>query len=426
MTKTVGTPKSTEQTGTPGTFYGHPIVLRVKDLSWQPPVEEQPAASKDWVSNLLGEDPVQSTMEESLLVNVPTPEHPQPSVAPVVSPPQPTVPEPEPEGEEAPSYIHHRPGDDSRQRRESSLPIQQWKNRLVLPGIAISLVIATCWIMFSGEESKPPVEDVPQGLFVTSGELGSAPAWDATAPPPPPSETITIEPLESEIPYMASAPRNDMTNPSMSNPSTQAELTNVAAPQANQTQQPGEPYIPMFNQDLPPEPMAPEDEYYQFRPEGMENEPQPASDPSYAPSFNPAPSAGTYTPQFDGGASSSQIPNQQPSMQLNAPEMSQNANPATGQHWMQQQGNYDYVDGKLIPRTTSGVAASNQSQMPQIVHGSQSQPDMPAISTPQQPTYSQTNTQEQSPYGYGPYSNQEAPQEGARLGSVQPLDLGVR
>ena len=429
MTKPLGNPKSRENQDTQGTFYGHPVVIRVKDLTWEPPVEEQPAGTQDWVSNLLGEDPTADLAEESLLVEAPT--------APIM-PPQPAAMAPAAvevasapvasASTAAPSYIHHR-GEETRQARRESILSGQWRNRIYLAGMAVSLLVASAWLLSGDDDSIPPVDDVDQGLFVSTGELGSAPSWDATPGTDADNETITVSPLDTAIPMVATKPdRTELTNPTMGNPSQDTQMTNIASgyePEGSIAP----PYNnPASNQQLPPEPMAPEDEYYQFRPEGMESAPTGAG--SYSPSFNPATDE-DYTPQFDGRPSASPgMPSGGPSLELNAPATSQYSVPNgdSGRHWMQQPtGNFAYEDGKLTQRTAATNPANSQPQLPQIHEGYQPQPGMPMIGTPTQPTYSQTAPQNPSQGGFGftPYENREATPPGARLGSVD-LDSDIR
>ncbi len=427
MTKPLGTPQNRDHQDSQGTFYGHPIVIRVKDLTWQPPVEEAPVPQEDWVSNLLGEDPHEIESDDSLLVH--TAAAPIPMPEPVADlPPTPVVPaaapsaKNDPLGPTKPSYIHN--SSEGRTQRRASLISGQWKNRLALGGMAVSLLFVSVWALSSGGGGEePPVSEVEQELFVDTGELGPAPTWDGNPAASDPNETITLEPMgSSSVPQMASAPSRDISpSPAMSNPSHQAQLPNIST--ADELD-----YAPPAgNYNNPVEGMpaneAPADTYIpQFGPSNKNPDFEAPADDSYSPSYGGAPTE-AYVPSFDGGPSQ---PSSAPSMELNAPRTSQypSANPNSAErHWMLQ-------EGKLAERNPSGNSLPTSSQLPQIVEGPQYQADLPVVNNqpPQNNMPSMPN--QNDVYGYGPYPGSAIPQEAnqprARLGGVERLDMETR
>lgn len=440
MTKPLGTPQNCDTQDTQGTFYGHPIVIRVKDLTWQPPAQPEPATQQDWVSNLLGEDPQEGAYQESLLVAptaAPQPE-PQPEVAPLPQPAVEAAPEPpaEPAAPAKPSYIHN--SSESRQQRRASILSSQMKNRLALGGIAVSLLAVSFYALSgSGGSNESPVENVPQDLFVSTGELGDAPAWNANPATSDPSETITIEPMDSEIPQMASLPtRSPSPNPTMSNPSRNTQMTNISTPNSMDANTLPAAYSNPAQGDMGlPADVSPADQVWQFGPSNM--------NPDYEePPINPYSGA-------DGSVPTGNIPNfdssqSQPSqtrplpggsMDMSDPRTSQYqpSNSADGgRHWMQEEASdWDYQDGKLVRNTSSGNAASTGSQLPEIHQGYQPQTGFPVVNNQMSETTPAPNTQQDNgQWGFGPYSGASMPQEAAqpraRLGGIQPLDLESR
>lgn len=440
MTKPLGTPQNREPQDTQGTFYGHPIVIRVKDLTWQPPVQPVAEPQQDWVSNLLGEDPQEEAYQESLLVTptaAPQPE-PTPKAAPLPQPKVELAPEPpaEPAAPAKPSYIHN--SSETRQQRRASILSSQMKNRLALGGIAVSLLAVSFYALSgSGGNNESPVENVPQDLFVSTGELGDAPAWNANPAASDPSETITVEPLDSEIPQIASLPtRNPSANPTMSNPSRETQMTSIGTPDSLDTE-----YAPAaYNNPAQsgigaPAEAPPAEQVWQFGPSsGPADYEQPQANPYSEP--NGSVPTGNI-PSFDNGQSS------QPSqtrplpggtMDMSDARNSQYQAPAAdgGRHWMQQeQSDWDYQDGKLVRAGTSASAASTGTQMPEIHEGYQHQAGYPVVNN-QMPESAPAPgmPQDNSQWGFGPYSGSSMPQEAAqpraRLGGIQPLDLESR
>lgn len=443
MTKPLGTPHNPETQDTQGTFYGHPIVIRVKDLTWQPPAEPAPMPQQDWVSDLLGEDPHEGDTHESLLVSsvaAPQPE-PQSAAAPLPQPKLEAAPQPQPEpaAPAKPSYIHN--STDSRQQRRASILSNQMKNRLVLGGIAVSLLFVSVWALTgSGGSDESPVENVPQDLFVSSGELGSAPAWDANPAASDPSETITVEPLDSEIPHMASLPTRS--TPSMSNPSRDTQMTSIATPASMDMDTAPSGYNnPAQGGSLgSPSADSPANQVWQFGPSNVDpNYEEPAGDPQFTDRL-PASSNGI--PNFDGsqyqpsqGQPSQTRPLPGGSMNMNDPRTSQYPSPAndgSGRHWMQEeQKDWDYQDGKLVRNGAGGNPSSSGSQMPEIHEGYQHQSGYPVVNNQMPENNSPAGPQQDaSQWGFGPYSGASMPQEAAqpraRLGGIQPLDLESR
>lgn len=445
MTKPLGTPQNRETQDTQGTFYGHPIVIRVKDLSWQPPAEPVAVPQQDWVSSLLGEDPHEGDNHESLLVPAAPASQPKPQLEPAPLPPpkvesQPAPqPEPEPEPEPAaaakPSYIHN--SNESRKQRRASILSSQMKNRLALGGIAVSLLAVSFYALSgSGGSDESPVENVPQDLFVSTGELGDAPAWNANPAAPDASETITVEPMGSEIPQMASLPsRSTPSNPMMSNPSRDTQMTNIATPDATDITPSADPYSnpAQTNMGSPTE-LSPADQVWQFGPSNV--------NPDYQePPVNPYSDAGGSVPtgnvpNFDSSQSQPSQTRPLPggSMDMNDPRTSQYQPPAgdSGRHWMQEeQSDWDYQDGKLVRNNTGPAPTSTGTQMPEIYEGYQHQDGMPVVNNQMPQTAPAAGPQQDSSqWGFGPYSGSSMPQEAAqpraRLGGIQPLDLESR
>ncbi|QDU74008.1 hypothetical protein Pan97_10080 [Bremerella volcania] len=441
MTKPLGTPQNREPQDTQGTFYGHPIVIRVKDLTWQPPVEPAPAPQQDWVSNLLGEDTHEGDHHESLLVAAPVASQPapQPQAAPLPQPKVEATPQPqaEPVAPTKPSYIHN--SNETRQHRRASILSSQMKNRLALSGIAVSLLAVSFYALSgSGGSDQSPVENVPQDLFVSTGELGDAPAWNANPAASDPSETITVEPFEGEIPQIASLPtRNPSSNPTMSNPSRDVQMTNIATPDVMQTGNMSHSY---GNPAQGSEPAgSPADQVWQFGPSNMNPD---YEEPLGGPAFtDQVPEYRNDVPQFDGSQPTMGQP--QPSqtrplpggsMNMSDPRTSQYQAPAgdSGRHWMQQeQSEWDYQDGKLVRNSSRGNPASPGTQMPEIHEGYQHQAGYPVVNN-QMPENAPAPgmQQDNSQWGFGPYSGSSMPQEAAqpraRLGGIQPLDLESR
>ncbi|MEW4564154.1 hypothetical protein AB1K70_16570 [Bremerella sp. JC770] len=447
MTKPLGTPHNRDTQDNQGTFYGHPIVIRVKDLSWQPPAEPAVAPQQDWVSNLLGEDPNEADHHESLLVPsavTPAPEPqlpPAPLPEPKVEAPVEPKPEPEPVAASKPSYIHN--SSESRKQRRESILSSQMKNRLALGGIAVSLLLVSFWALSgSGGSDESPVENVPQDLFVSTGELGDAPAWNANPAASDPSETITVEPMDSEIAQMASLPsRSTPSNSMMSNPSRDTQMTSIASPApigtdstTNMYSNPAQGSGVEASADV-----APADQLWQFGPSNMNPDYQEPPVNPYSGSSSSAPSGNI--PSFDGsqpqpaaGQPSQTRPLPGGSMSLEAPQTSQYQAPTgeSGRHWMQQEkGNWDIQDGELVRNGSSGAASSSHTQMPKIQEGYQHQAGYPVVNN-QMPenTPSPGTQQDNGQWGFGPYSGSSMPQEAAqpraRLGGIQPLDLESR
>lgn len=436
MTKPLGTPQNRDTQDTQGTFYGHPIVIRVKDLTWQPPVQPVAEPQQDWVSNLLGEDPQESAYQESLLVTpaaVPLPE-PTPEAAPLPQPKVELAPEPqaEPPAPAKPSYIHN--SSESRQQRRASILSSQMKNRLALGGIAVSLLAVSFYALSgSSGNSESPVENVPQDLFVSTGELGDAPAWNANPAASDPSETITVEPLDSEIPQIASLPtRNPSSNPTMSNPSRDTQMTNIATPDSLDVD-----YAPAaYNNPAQtgmgaPADVSPADQVWQFGPSNVDPEFEEAPINPYSGPSGSVPTGNI--PNFDNGQSQ---PSQTRPLPGGTMDMSNSQYQApaadAGRHWMQQeQSEWDYQDGKLVRAGNSGSPASAGTQMPEIHEGYQHQPGYPVVNN-QLPENAPVPgpQQDNSQWGFGPYSGSSMPQEAAqpraRLGGIQPLDLESR
>ncbi|WP_105350327.1 MULTISPECIES: hypothetical protein [Pirellulaceae] len=441
MTKPLGTPQNRETQDTQGTFYGHPIVIRVKDLTWQPPAPEPVAVpQQDWVSNLLGEDPHEADYHESLLVPPTTnlPPEPQPVAAPLPQEPVAAAPEPpeEPVAPAKPSYIHN--SNEARQQRRATILSSQMKNRLALGGVAVSLLLVSFWALSgSGGSDESPVENVPQDLFVSTGELGDAPAWNASPAATDPGETITVEPFEGEIPHMASLPvRNNPSNPTMSNPSRDTQMTQIATPNMQQQETLPASYGNPAQEDIGlPMGGSPADQIWQFGPSNMSPQYEEVPINPYSDNGSSVPTGNI--PNFD--ASQSQPSQTRPlpggSMDLNDPRTSQYQQPAAendGRHWMQQEsGNYSYENGTLTENRSSGSTASSGTQMPAIYEGYQHQAGMPVVNN-QMPTNAPAPTaqQDNSQWGFGPYSGSSMPQEAvqprARLGGIQPLDLESR
>ncbi|MBA2116410.1 hypothetical protein [Bremerella alba] len=445
MTKPLGTPHNHETQDTQGTFYGHPIVLRVKDLTWQPPAEPAPAPQQDWVSDLLGEDPHEGDTHESLLVPAAAPSLPEPQreAAPLPQPKAEAAPEPrvEPAPSAQPSYIHN--SGETRQKRRVSLLSGQMKNRLVLGGIAVSLLFVSVWALSgSGGSDESPVENVPQDLFVSTGELGDAPAWNAGSAADP-SETITIEPLDNEITQMASLPSRSMSpNTMMSNPSRDTQMTNIATPASMNVETSASPYgNPAQGGSLgAPSIDSPSNQVWQFGPSNKEpNFEEPPITP-YSGSNRPAPTGDV--PNFDG--SQSQPGQPQPSqtrplpggsMGMGDTRTSQYAPPAGeggGRHWMQaEESNYAMQNGTLVEKNSTGSGPSPGTQMPEIHEGYQHQAGFPVVNSHRPENTPSTGPQQDNgQWGFGPYSGSSMPQEAAqpraRLGGIQPLDLESR
>lgn len=443
MTKPLGTPQNRETQDTQGTFYGHPIVIRVKDLTWQPPAQPVAAPQQDWVSNLLGEDPHEGDYHESLLVppTADLPPEPQPVAAPLPPPQIAAVPElpAEPAAPAKPSYIHN--SNESRQQRRATILSSQMKNRLALGGMAVSLLLVSFWALSgSGDSDKSPVEDVSQDLFVSTGELGDAPAWNANPAAADPSETITVEPFEGEIPHMASMPtRNAPANPMMSNPSHNTQLTNISTPDMPAEEALPDPYSnpAQGGMGLPGE-EAPANQVWQFGPSNVDPQYEEAPITPYPNNGSSVPTGNV--PSFDGSPAQPSQTSPLPSgpMDLNAPRTSQyQQQPAggnDGRHWMQQeQGGWDLQDGKLVATGTHATPPSSGTELPKIYEGYQHQQGMPVVNNqmPENaPAPGAPQGNSQGGFGFGPYSGSSMPQEAAqpraRLGGIQPLDLESR
>jgi len=450
MTKPLGTSHNRDSQDTQGTFYGHPIVIRVKDLTWQPPAQPAPAPQQDWVSNLLGEDPHEGDAhDDSLLVPsaAPAQAEPQPPAAPqppakVAAAP---VPQPEPAAAAKPSYIHN--SSESRQQRRASILSSQMKNRLMLGGLAVSLLFVSVWALTgSGGSDESPVENVPQDLFVSTGELGDAPAWNANPANGDPGETITVEPMDNEITRMAALPsRETPSNPMMSNPSRDTQMTHIATPDSldNETSPTG------YGNPAPGSGMAassetsPADQVWQFGPSNRDpNFQEPSGGPQFTdrmptesgnvPNFDSSQSAPSY-PQSGPGQPSQTRPLPGGSMNMEDPRTSQAQPPAQNggeRHWMQQeQSNFAYQDGKLSRKDADGSQSSTDKQMPEIYEGYQHQAGYPVV-THQQPESAPAPPQDSGQWNFGPYSGSSMPNEAAqpraRLGGIQPLDLESR
>lgn len=444
MTKPLGTPQNRETQDTQGTFYGHPIVIRVKDLTWQPPAPEPVAVpQQDWVSNLLGEDPHDADFHESLLVppTADLPPEPQPAAAPLPPPQVEALPElpTEPAAPAKPSYIHN--SSEARQQRRATILSSQMKNRLALGGIAVSLLLVSFWALSSGGGSgESPVENVPQDLFVSTGELGDAPAWNANPSASDPSETITVEPFEGEIPHMASMPtRGTPSNPMMSNPSRDTQMTNISTPDALEVETMPAAYGNPAQGDIGlPAEGSPATQVWQFGPSNVNPQYEEAPINPYSDNGSSVPTGNI--PNFDSSQSqpsqTSPLPGGQ--MDLNAPRTSQyQQQPAggnDGRHWMQQeQGGWDLQDGKLVATGTHAAPPSSGTQLPQIYEGYQHQAGMPVVNNQMPvnaPSPAPGAQQDNSQWGFGPYSGSSMPQEAAqpraRLGGIQPLDLESR
>ncbi len=447
MTKPLGTPQNRDTQDNQGTFYGHPIVIRVKDLSWQPPAQPEVEPQQDWVSNLLGEDPQEGDTHESLLVPAAAEAPPEPVATPAAKPapevkapvaPQ-VQPAPEPATSAKPSYIHN--STESRKQRRASILSSQMKNRLALGGMAVSLLLVSFWALSgSGDSEESPVENVPQDLFVSTGELGDAPAWNAGTNPAAsdPSETITVEPLDNEIPQMASLPtRSTPSNPMMSNPSRDTQMTSIATPASMDVDTSADPYSNPAPESIDSGAgSASGEQLWQFGPSNVNPDfEEPAVNPYSGGSI---PSGDV--PNFDN--SQSQPYGQQPaqtrplpggSMDLNDPRTSQSPAP-TGddRHWMQKaEGKYTLEDGTLTEKGSSTNNSYSATEMPQISEGYQHQAGMPVVNN-QMPANSPApgTQQDNGQWGFGPYSGSSMPQEAAqpraRLGGIQPLDLESR
>ncbi|PQO28262.1 hypothetical protein [Blastopirellula marina] len=455
MTKPLGSPKSQDQQDNHRTFYGHPIVVRVKDLTWEPPVEEEAPAQEAWVSNLLGEDPYEVEREESLLVNVPpAPELPfvEPPIAelppttiePVASKPQPAS--------KTPDYLNH--SGDGRRERLQSLITGQWKNRIMMSGMAVSLFVATYWLLSSGGTDESPVDDVQQNLIVESGQLGDAPAWNA---PSPDSETITIEPISRNTPQMASMPPREDIIGSPVQHTSQMELTAISAPDVDSPEVPNYAHEnPAWSQNPASGVSAQQDSYSpSFGPASdntqLPRQAAPSFDAGSVPMESPIPNfdnssntndpQGGYQPSFQGNRPSYE--ETAPSYEAPAPSSagrSQYSEPSgdynTSPHWMK--------EGMQNSMPTGATAAMSQAPLPSIQNGPPQGAEMPQIEAatpfnPSQYASSPANSQPAPQSGYGfsfdhgsnmppsPTASQEGIRAARLSGEIEPrFDSGIR
>lgn len=418
MTKPLGSPKSQDQQDSHRTFYGHPIVVRVKDLSWQPPVEEAPPAEEEWVSNLLGEDPYEADGEESLLMDVP----PAPELPPVEEsvaelprlPITPTESKPQP-ASKTPTYLSH--SSEGRRERLQSLITGQWKNRIMMGGLALSLFFATYWLLSTDGADDPPVDDVHQDLFVETGQLGDAPAWDASSNMVE-NDVTTIEPASMNSTRMASMPPRDNIVGSPANPSSKMELTAISAPDVDSPSQPsGGNGNPAWSQNPASTTIEPQDDYApSFGPAGGSSSIPGSGSPSFDSSSVPM---GSPIPNFDNASGSSQD-NYQPSFQGNRPSYeetapayqapsaptggSQYTNPSSGNnnasHWMKT----DNPSRSMPGNTPGGNSGFTQSQLPSIQNGPPQDAGLPQIEA--------ATPYNASKFANSPNNQQPTPQDG--------------
>lgn len=471
MTKPLGQSDSRDFQDNHRTFYGQPIVVRVKDLTWQPPVPEAPPAQDAWVSNLLGEDPSDVPSEDSLLMDVPAPPIDDEPIGTLGQPtPAPEKPKPQP-ASTTPTYLRHK--GESRRDRFTDVILGHSKKVLGLGGMALSLIFFTYW-MLVGDTSEPPVEDVDQELFVELGD-NSAPAWNPPAATPE-SETITVESNTPSVPQIASLPTREDRGLSTSAPysASQTQLPMIGTPEVESENNPVNPAVnPAYLNN--PEPASTESSggyVPSFSPTGNAYPPMGESAPtsggetlptgSNLPNFDAGSSdyntpAEPYVPSYGGGGdasgySESAASAPQSSAGNASPYPSTNPGADPQNHWMLKEGKLQSTS----PGTsgTNGSSMANDgygSQLPSIQNGAPQGQDYPQIGTPDQnmtaPYYADTQParssstgtmptgQENSGFSFNPnggsYGSPAAGQNGvphstARLnGNIDGLNSGM-
>ncbi|PQO47810.1 hypothetical protein [Blastopirellula marina] len=428
MTKPLGQSDSRDIQDNHRTFYGQPIVVRVKDLTWQPPTPEDSPAQDAWVSTLLGEDPYEASHEDSLLMDV--------NAAPLKEEPIGTLPQPSPAPEKpkpqpastTPTYLRHK-GEKNRRDQLTEVIVGHSKKVLGLGGLALSLILFSYW-MLAEDTSEPPVEDVDQKLFVQLGDE-SAPAWEPPAMTPE-NETITVETTSPSVPKIASLPSREdrgMNTPAQySTPQTQ--LPTIGTPEVEADNNPVNPAAnPAYLENPEPASNDPSGGYVpSFSPTGNAYPPMDNSSPATGndtyptggdiPSFDGgapgsynAPTEQPYEPSYGGGATSgygqpaASAP--QSSTGNASPYPSTNAGAGDKPHWMLTEGKLQANAGANPAGMNGNATANNASQMqlPSIQNGAPQGQGYPRIETPgqpepqRQPYYTDYNMPASSPTG---------------------------
>ena len=471
MTKPLGQSDSRDIQDNHRTFYGQPIVVRVKDLTWQPPAPEAPPAQDAWVSNLLGEDPYEAPSEDSLLMDVPAPPIDDEELVGTLPQPAPAPEKPKPQpASTTPTYLRHK-AEKSRRDHLTEVILGHSKKVLGLGGLALSLILFSYW-MLAGDTSEPPVEDVDQELFVELGD-SSAPAWPPAGTPE--SETITVESTTPSAPQIASLPTREdrgMSTPAQYN-TPQTQLPTIGTPDVEMDSNPSNPAVNPAYLDNP-EPSSTESSggyVPSFSPTGNAYPPMGETSPAAgnnalqtegnipnfdggAPSDYNTPAEQPYVPSYGGGATSGYGEPAASTPQTNtgnaSPYPSTNSGADPQIHWA-------LKEGKLHrPDSTNGMTNNaSGSQLPSIQNGAPQGQGLPQIENPgqtdSQPYYTDYNMPASSPTGnsqsggqsnngfsFNPGGNgyaapatgtNEGPRSAARLGgNIEPYDpgLGIR
>lgn len=408
MTKSQGSaPTPREDYSASRSFFGQPIVVRVRDLNWQPPAPAP--AEETWVSSLLGEDLPETSSTESLLEGVDKSVFgvttSVDSVTPALSPVPAAVTAsslsdsaPSANNAAAPSYLHRTA--QPRDQRRGMVLSGQWLNRLYMGGMAVSLLVASYWVLSSGGSSEETTNNVPEDLFANTS-LDEAPPWSGLEPSLTPHESITVQPQETNVPQMASLPERASTG-APRNPA-EVELTTIHPAYAGLPSSPPTEYNPAWS-DTNSVPSVQDDGYIpSFGPSSTADSLAGDYEASYSrgvptgnnlPSFDPNP-AGHAASSAPGGASEHRT-----------------GYPATGssnasaEHWMLSNGREQGEDTR-----SANPAARSESQYTQVIHGNPTGGSMPQIHTP--PRVAESTPGYQLPqgnaeFGYGPPSDSYA------------------
>ncbi len=406
MTRPLGSAPTPQHEAPSQSYCGYPVLIRVPDLAWQPaPPAPVAPASSHCEPSLLGDDPPEAEAPASLL-NTPQP----PAYSPLLS----EATGPTGAASPAPSSPHSTA--DLRAQRRQSIQQGQWLNRLYLGGMAVSLLVASYWVLNSGGSADSATEEVPQDMFAATGELDEAPAWSGLEPSISSTTSVTVEPLDNPIPQMASKPELASTPSESRQADRRAEMTTVVPPYGNDfSYSPSDYTNPAWSEAPAPSRTAnthvaemDQDDYIpSFGPSSAdyaEQEPIRTARTSSIPMGNNAPS-------FSADASDN--PASEPQQSYGYPLADESSD--TGKHWALQ-------EGKLIQKGQSDRSASQtaDAQLPQIYNGPAAYDrDMPVIQTPQSSQMATTRQgeYEQGGFGFGPYSGGEPAQGNPAYGA---------